>query len=243
MKQKTMNYKTIAILTFLFLTRLIAFSQDTIIKKDGTKIPCKIKKNDSTNVYYKTVDNELGKFFVAKSDIRTIILQNKFKPQMTDKEFIDSWQGSVGLGFGQIYGGIGVNVLYFPQKNIGIFGGVGHAIASLGYNVGARLRFTPYTDYKIHPYLTAMYGYNAALVVKGNSGLNRIDYGFTIGAGIDIRTKYNKKGFWTLAILKPLRNNSISYYTDKLNSFGNTYVTVKHDFWPVTISLGYQFIL
>ncbi len=55
------------------------------------------------------------------------------------------WPGdmvSIGLGIGLDHGGFGGNVTYYPVKNIGLFGGVGYAIAGVGFNVGAKFRFS-----------------------------------------------------------------------------------------------------
>jgi hypothetical protein len=38
---------------------------------------------------------------------------------------------TLGLGFGQDYGGFGGNITVYPQKNIGLFVGFGDALAAL----------------------------------------------------------------------------------------------------------------
>jgi hypothetical protein len=76
-------------------------------------------------------------------------------------------RATAGLGFGLDYGGIGANVTVYPQKNIGLFAGVGYAFAGLGYNAGVKLRLTP--KKRFTPFFTAMYGYNTAVIVSNNS--------------------------------------------------------------------------
>jgi len=43
---------------------------------------------------------------------------------------------SFGIGAGFDYGGFGGNLLIYPHRNIGIFGGFGYALAGFGYNEG-----------------------------------------------------------------------------------------------------------
>jgi hypothetical protein len=125
---------------------------------------------------------------------------------------------SLGLGVGQVFGGIGGNLLFYPQTNLGIFGGVGYAIAGAGYNVGLKIRFVSQkTVHIIQPYATGMYGYNAAVLVLDNSKLNKMFYGPTIGFGVDYKMKLSSKVYWTTAILLPFRSSEVKTYKDNNN--------------------------
>ncbi len=65
------------------------------------------------------------------------------------------YKTSIGIGLGMDYGGIGGSLLFYPQTNIGLFGGVGYAFAGLGYNVGVKIRLiTENHTSKLFPYLT-----------------------------------------------------------------------------------------
>ncbi|HEX4851031.1 MAG TPA: hypothetical protein VFV08_09505, partial [Puia sp.] len=66
------------------------------------------------------------------------IAQRKFSEEPRKPD-----QFSMGVGFGQDFGGLGANMIVYPQKNIGLFVGGGYAIAGFGYNVGLKLRLTP----------------------------------------------------------------------------------------------------
>lgn len=149
-------------------------------------------------------------------------------------------QFGLGPGLGQDYGGLGVNAIFYPQKNIGIFGGVGYALADVGYNAGIKLRWM--TNGRIDPYLTAMYGYNAAIVVADAKQFNKLFYGPSFGLGIDFRSKKpHKTGYWSLAVLVPIRNSEVDAYTSYLEKYQG--IQFENDLFPVGISIGYHFIL
>jgi hypothetical protein len=144
---------------------------------------------------------------------------------------------SLGIGLGQDYGGIGGNLIMYPQQNIGIFTGVGYAIAGTGYNFGVKLRLINEKS-SVAPYLIAMYGYNAALAVLNKSDLNKIFYGPTVGIGLDIGLKPNKAGYWSLGIYYPIRGNEVDNYINFLKT--NYLLEMKNSLWPISISIGYK---
>jgi hypothetical protein len=47
---------------------------------------------------------------------------------------------SIGIGGGIDYGGIGANLIMYPQQNFGLFAAVGYALAGPGFNVGCKIR-------------------------------------------------------------------------------------------------------
>lgn len=147
-----------------------------------------------------------------------------------------------GPGFGFDYGGIGANLMVYPQKNIGIFFGGGYAIAGFGFNAGAKFRLSPERSKVVNPFLMAMYGYNAGVAIADNPDLNKLFYGPTLGLGIDIRSrKPSSKGFLTLALMVPIRNADAQNYIDLLKSqYGATFT---NDLIPIGFSIGYKFIL
>jgi hypothetical protein len=145
-------------------------------------------------------------------------------------------QISLGLGLGQVFGGIGGNLLVYPQQNVGIFGGAGYALVGFGYNVGVKVRFvSPKTEHIIRPYATGMYGYNFALLSLDDSKLNKVFYGPTVGFGVDYKSNPAKKSYWTTAILLPFRSSEVNDYIDQ----NNLEVTQL----PFSISFGYHIIL
>jgi hypothetical protein len=149
---------------------------------------------------------------------------------------------SLGLGFGFDYGGIGANLTVYPQKNIGIFFGGGYALAGFGYNTGLKLRLSPDRGTVVNPFFTAMYGYNAAVVITDNTQLNKLFYGPSLGAGIDIRSKKpSSRGYLSVALMVPFRSPDVQNYIDLLkNQYGTTFT---NDLSPIGFSIGYKFIL
>ena len=149
---------------------------------------------------------------------------------------------NLGPGIGFDYGGFGANLMVYPQKNIGIFLGGGYALAGFGYNAGIKLRLSPDKGTSVIPFLTAMYGYNAAVVVTDNTQYNKLFYGPTLGIGIDIRSKKpSSKGYLSLALMIPLRSSDAQAYMDLLkSSYG---ISFSNDLIPVGFSIGYKFIL
>jgi hypothetical protein len=148
---------------------------------------------------------------------------------------------SLGLGLGFDYGGIGASLLYYPQKNIGLFFGGGYAIAGFGYNAGLKLKLSNEKPTVVSPFIMAMYGYNAAVAVSGNSSFDKLFYGPSFGAGIDIRSKRpNSKGYLSIALLIPVRNPDVNNYINDLQT--NDGVSFSN-LPPVGISIGYRFLL
>jgi len=149
---------------------------------------------------------------------------------------------NVGFGFGQDYGGFGGNITVYPQQNVGLFAGFGYAIAGFGYNAGIKLRLLPGNGRsKVRPFLEAMYGYNAAVAVSNYSTYNKMFYGPTVGAGLDIGSFVQGRGHFSLAILVPIRNADVDNYMDALKT--NYGVNFNNNLLPITFSIGYKFVL
>lgn len=162
--------------------------------------------------------------------------------QNTDSEPVPYDRVSLGFGFGFDYGGIGTNLIVYPQKNIGLFGGVGYALAGLGYNAGVKFRILSSNPAsKASLFFVGMYGYNAAVYVTNNTSYNKMFYGPTVGAGCDLKTGSNGKGYVSLALMVPIRNGDASNYIDNLKS--NYGVEFKNNLWPIGFSVGYHVVL
>jgi len=228
----------ITFILILLASSAVTYSQDLIVKKNGERFVCKIQKEDSTNVYFKM--NQFGQevdSYINKNDLKSYRYDSVYRalPIPTDRI-------NLGVGFGLDYGGIGFSLLVYPQRNIGLFAGGGYAIAGMGYNVGVKLRFmAEESTSKAVGYVTGMYGYNAAVSVQNASDLNKLFYGFTLGAGVDLRSKTKKGGYWSLAVFLPFRSSEIDSYLNELET--NYGVEVKNGFLPITISIGYRIIM
>lgn len=229
-------------LIFLTITGLIvlnfaALSQDIIVRKNGEKINCKLTKQDNDKIYF-TINNIST--YINKSDVVEIIRQDEKKAD-TNNITIDRF--SAGLGYGFNNGGlIGGNLLIYPHKNVGVFAGLGWAIASPGYNVGIKLRSTYNEKRKnIAPFFTVMYGYNTAIIVIDLDSKNKLFYNFTLGGGIDIKPKPYSQCYFSFALYVPIRNKAPFDYIDYLETNHN--IEFKTGLVPIAYSVTYHKIL
>ncbi len=139
--------------------------------------------------------------------------------------------GSVGPGFGLDYGGIGLRAEFLPFKHLGIFAGGGFNFDQLGYNFGLAGRLTP--DKRTSFVLTAMYGYNGVLIVKGaynNDVHKQTYYGISAGAGVEFAAGKIPTNRFSLKILIPFRSNE----------FIEDAAAVDADPLPFAISAGFN---
>jgi hypothetical protein len=149
---------------------------------------------------------------------------------------------TLGLGLGLDNGGIGANLIFYPQRNIGIFGGLGYALAGAGWNVGLKLRtISDKPSSNVSFFLLAMYGYNAAIAVTNKTSLNKIFNGPTFGLGIDTRMKPDKRHYWSFALLIPVRSSEVDDYIDYLKLYHG--VEFKNQLIPFGISISYKYCL
>ena len=151
-------------------------------------------------------------------------------------------QISLGVGAGLDYGGFGGNLTYYPVKSVGLFGGVGYALAGVGFNAGVKYRYIPEKpDARVRPFALAMYGYNAAIAVLNASQYNKLFYGPTLGAGIDFLGKPQKRGYWSFGVFVPFRSAEVKEYMEDLEN--NHGADFTNSLFPVTVSIGYRFII
>jgi len=151
-------------------------------------------------------------------------------------------QLSIGIGGGLDYGGFGGNLNYYPINSVGLFGGVGYALAGVGFNAGVKYRYIPKKpDARVRPFALAMYGYNAGIAVLNASQYNKLFYGPTLGAGIDFHRNPQKRGHWSFGLFVPIRSPEVDDYMDRLeNDYG---VDIQNPLFPIAISIGYKFII
>lgn len=145
-----------------------------------------------------------------------------------------------GLGAGLDYGGLGFKGEFIPVKWLGLFAGVGYNFVEPGFNVGISIKTS---DKKVAPVITGMYGYNAAIRIKGRGPFGggsdrhrKSYYGVSAGAGLDIQTD-NKGNKISLAVLVPFRNASFRRDYDELENL------IDRKLWPVTFSFGVNFFI
>lgn len=134
----------------------------------------------------------------------------------------------LGIGYGLDYGGFGLQYTRYVEKNVGLFGAIGYTnTADVPYNIGAKIRYIySKSTAKSSPFLLGMYGYHRGMIYKNLKWDSSLQYGFTIGAGVDYRTSLVKQNFLSFAIFYPLIKNET--------------VQDKNKFPPIEISLGFK---
>lgn len=136
-------------------------------------------------------------------------------------------KNSFGVGFGLDYGGFGMNYTGYSSKNVGLFGAVGYTPSGLGYNVGAKLRYLfENPQAKSSPFLVGMYGYNRGFIYKSMKWANELEFGFSVGVGVDYRTSIIKQNLCSITIFYPIKRNET--------------VNQPSDFFPIDISFGFK---
>lgn len=146
----------------------------------------------------------------------------------------DEGKGDIGIGLGMDYGGLGGRFAVRPAPPVALFAGLGYNLAGFGYNVGASWRISPGS--RTVPYFSAMYGYNAVVVILDQSSLSKTYYGPTVGFGLEFHARRNPANYFNLEILMPFRDSAYEGYLNNLKFLGYQF----SEAWPVGISLGYH---
>ena len=144
---------------------------------------------------------------------------------------------NLGLGIGTDYGGLGAQVQCRPAPPLVIFAGGGYALAGFGYNVGAQGRFLP--EAKWCPFISAMYGYNGVIVVRDAEEYNKIYYGPSVGAGVEVHRKDTPENFWRFELILPFRPQEFQDDIDALKK--NPLIEVRSEPPPFSFSVAYHF--
>jgi hypothetical protein len=146
---------------------------------------------------------------------------------------------SLGIGLGLPYGGLGTKLTFNPADQFALFAGLGYNFDGLAVNAGAQYLFPGKKQTEF--FLTAMYGYNAVILVEGASGLNDTFSGFTGGLGVRINSLGNRGAYWDIGLLVPARSQAYKDARDFLQNSGG--ITNLRDPWPVQFFLGYNFLI
>ncbi len=228
-------------LIFIFLLILTSagiYSQDIITRTNGEKIVCRIEKEDSLTVYFISAfhGNEIHTK-LDKSQIKSIEYEHSIGQPVYRLD-----NSSFGLGFGIDKGGLGGSLILYPQKNIGLFFGLGYPLYGVGYNTGVKFRLTSKKPKSGGvPYLLAIYGYNAGILVMNAPEYNKLFYGPTLGFGFDLHPNRERTGYFSLALLIPIRGSEVNdYIKDLEDNHGVEFETVL---LPIGISMEYRFVM
>ena len=143
----------------------------------------------------------------------------------------------VGIGAGLDYGGYGFKFEAYPVSYVSLFGGVGYNLIQPGFSVGITAR-NPKFD--AVPFVTAMYGYNASIIVKGEKHLNENFVGPSFGLGMEFHF-WQISSFLNFALLYPIRNSD---YDDTRTMLENMeYLDPGKEPFPMTLSIGFHYML
>lgn len=145
-------------------------------------------------------------------------------------------ESNLGAGLGIDYGGIGFKYTFNPEKHLGLFAAAGYNFVGLGYNVGGQYRFNPGDKFCF--YFTLMYGYNAAIKVINASRYDKIYYGPSTGAGLELHL-YRRWSFFNFELLYMQRSREFNDTYNRIS--GNQQSTSLPVNIPLGISAGFHF--
>ena len=143
----------------------------------------------------------------------------------------------LGVGFGQDMGGLfGFGVTYWPAPWLSGFVSGGWAIVDFSYQTGLEFRLP--SQSRTSGFLTAMYGYNGAIHVKGLEKLDGVYTGLTFGGGVMLQQR-NSRNYWRFSVNVPIRSQEFLDDWDAVKARPD--VEVKSDLIPVTFGIGFHF--
>jgi len=144
----------------------------------------------------------------------------------------------LGLGTGMDYGGLGFKFEYLPIKHLGLYAGAGYNFLGIGLNAGASFKLLP--DRRLSPVVMGMYGYNGVISIKGASKYNKTYYGFSAGAGAELKLGERDNTLY-FGVFYPFRNQP--FHNDYDAVIADRHVFISQDLLPVTFSVGFNFSL
>jgi hypothetical protein len=187
-----------------------------------------------------TLKKDTMKTLIMIASILLITIQLNAQHSTQTQRPLD--QLSIGVGGGLDYGGFGGNLCFYPVKSAGVFAGAGYALGGVGLNLGVKYRYIPdKPGARIHPYAVGMYGYNAAIAVLNVSNFNKLFYGPSLGAGIDLHPKSLKIGYWSFGILVPIRSTDVNEYMEMLERDHGA--DFQNELFPIGFTVGYKFMI
>lgn len=223
------------IISFLFFLDGIVYSQEPVVV---TTVQKPAEKKDTLTVAGETPAIPVKDTVPVAKETNTALLNELV---LKSNSVVTFDKISIGLGIGQDYGGFGGSFLYYPQRNFGLFFGIGYNLAYVGYNLGikSRIALGSSTSHVLLSFL-AMYGYNAVIRVQDYHDLNKVFYGATIGAGVDVKPFRYSDDYISMSLFVPLRSSEVDDYMDYLKNV--YYVEFEQGLSPVTFSIGYRIV-
>lgn len=144
---------------------------------------------------------------------------------------------NIGVGAGLGYGGLGTRFNVLPDDNLKFFTSVGYNLFSTVMNLGIEYRILPKSNFC--PYIGAMYGYNAIIILEKIEIYNHTYYGPSWNFGIEIWR--NSRRFFNIELLIPSRSSN--YHQSLRNLKNNPFVEEISHSPGITFGIGYHFSL
>lgn len=141
------------------------------------------------------------------------LLHTNSNGQIVDSTQFRTDKLSLGAGLGLDYGGLGGRIIFYPQKNIGLFASCGYALTGPGLNAGIKVRIVAENSTLVKPYFTLMFGTNGVYIDKDNPSADMFSFGPTFGLGIETRMRNSMYGYWSFGILFPDTSDAFNSYT------------------------------
>ncbi|MCX6277038.1 MAG: hypothetical protein NT004_02945 [Bacteroidetes bacterium] len=180
--------------------------------------------------YMKEIDNSIN----SQSSADTISGKEKPKSKY-EQHYVD-----LGVGFGLDYGGlIGIKIAYLPIPYVSVFASGGYYLFGFGWNVGATWHILPSTSrYTLRPNIKLMYGVNGGTMVASADQYNKMFYGVTPGAGLEIMFGKRKKNGIDFDLNFPIHGKDFFDQIDAMKADNN--LSDVQTPLPVAFSLGYH---
>ncbi len=223
--------KFIFLCLMAFLIGNSVFAQDTIYTTSGKIILVENITTDSLRVRFFLADNGV-ETHIKKEEVARI---GRYIPNYPHK----SEAGSVGLGLGLDYGGIGFNLQAWLGNSFALSFGVGNSFAGLGFNGGVKIRKNAEkANTGLLPYATLLYGINSVVYVQNLGSYNKMFTGLTPGLGLDVRLSKRSVSCLSIGLMFPIRKPQVQDYIDELKDKG---VVFQKELSSVALSVGVRF--
>lgn len=144
---------------------------------------------------------------------------------------------NIGFGAGIDYGGIGTRATLMASERLEIFGAFGYNLLDVGFNCGVDIRLAPKS--RVCPYLGAMYGYNAVIIVDGTDD-DKTYYGPSFNLGFQFWSA-RRPSFFNVELIVPVRSEE--YHNTMKDLKDNQGVVFETEPLPIAFSIGYHFVL
>jgi hypothetical protein len=148
-----------------------------------------------------------------------------------------SFDFNIGIGAGLGYGGLGARINVLPDDNLKLFTTVGYNLFNTVMNGGIEYRILPKSNFC--PYIGAMYGYNASIILEKTELYNYPYYGPSSNFGIEIWRR--SRGFLNIEFLIPLRSSK--YHQTMRNLKKNPFIEDLSHSAAISFGVGYHFSL